>query len=118
MERRRDLRFEIQLRCRVQPIGGQHFIDGLTLNLSRSGALIRIVPDGHPGLVPQPGDALWAEVPLPAHRQFKQRCLACKAVAVRISEEKDGWVVALRFERVQFAVAQRARMPEDSLAVM
>jgi hypothetical protein len=118
MERRRDLRFEIQLRCRVQPIGGQHFIEGLTLNLSRSGALIRVKPDGHPAVLPQPGDALWAEVPLPAHRQFKQRCLACKAVAVRSSEEKDGWVVALRFERVQFGVAQRAQMPEDSLAVM
>ncbi len=102
----------------MQPIGGQHFIEGLTLNLSRSGALIRVMPDGHPTLVPQPGDALWAEVPLPAHRQFKQRCLSCKAVAVRAVEEKDGWVVALRFERVQFAVAQRARMPEDSLAVM
>ncbi len=118
MERRRDLRFEIQLRCRVQPIGGQHFIEGLTLNLSRSGALILVMPNGHSGLVPQPGDALWAEVPLPAHRQFKQRCLACKAVAVRTSEEKEGWVVALRFERVQFAVAQRAGLPEDSLAVM
>jgi len=102
----------------VQPIGGQHFIEGLTLNLSRSGALIRMVSNGHPALVPRPGDALWAEVPLPQHRQFKQRCLACKAVAVRISEEKEGWVVALRFERVQFAVAKPARMPEDSLAVM
>src|SRR5271165_3000151 len=64
MERRRDLRFEIQLRCRVQPIGGQHFIEGMTVNLSRSGALIRMIPNGHPALVPQPGDALWAEVPL------------------------------------------------------
>ena len=118
MERRRDARFEIQLKCRVQPIGGQHFIEGLTINLSRSGALIRMVPDGHPALVPQPGDALWAEVPLPAHRQFKQRCLACKAVAVRISEEKQGWVVALRFERVQFVTAHPVRVPEDSLVVM
>ncbi|MGD0302613.1 MAG: PilZ domain-containing protein [Bryobacteraceae bacterium] len=118
MERRRDLRFEIQLKCRVQPIGAQHFIDGLTINVSRSGALIRVVPNGHPALVPQPGDALWAEVPLPAHRQFKQRCLASKAVAVRISEEKEGWVVALRFERVQFVTAQPVRAPEDSLVLM
>jgi hypothetical protein len=118
MERRRDLRFEIQLKCRVQPIGGQHFIEAMTLNLSRSGALIRVISNGHPTLVPRPGDALWAEVPLPAHRQFKQRCLACKAVAVRTSEEKEGWVVALRFERVQFATAQPARSPEDTLAVM
>ncbi len=118
MERRRDLRFEIQVRCRVQPLGGQHFIEGMTVNLSRSGALIRVTPNGHPALVPQPGDALWAEVPLPANRQFKQRCLACKAVAVRASEEKEGWVVALRFERVQFATPQPARTPEDSLAVM
>jgi PilZ domain len=118
MERRRDPRFDIRLKCRVQPVGGQHFIEGLTLNLSRSGALIRMVPNGHPALVPRPGDALWAEVPLPAHRQFKQRCLASKAVAVRISEDKEGWVVALRFERVQFATAKPARSPEDSLAVM
>ena len=118
MERRRDLRFEIQLKCRVQPLGGQQFIDGMTLNLSRSGALIRVIPNGHPAVIPQPGDALWAEVPLPAHRQFKQRCLACKAVAVRTSEEKEGWVVAIRFERIQFATAQPAHMLEDSLAVM
>src|ERR1035438_5226200 len=118
MERRRDLRFEIQLTCRVQPLGSQHFIEGMTVNLSRSGALIRMIPNDNPALVPQPGDALWAEVPLPAHRQFKQRCLVCQAVAVRTSEEKEGWVVALRFERVQFATAQPVRTPEDSLAVM
>jgi hypothetical protein len=118
MERRRDPRFDIQLKCRVQPVGGQHFIEGLTLNLSRSGALFRVVLNGHPALVPKPGDALWAEVPLPAHRQFKQRCLASKAVAVRISEDKEGWVVALRFERMQFATTKPARSPEDSLAVM
>ena len=118
MERRRDLRFEIQRKCRVQVIGGQQVIEGVTLNLSRSGALIRVVQDGRPALVPRPGDALWAEVPLPVHQQFKQRCLSLRAVAVRTSEEKEGWVVALRFERVQFATAQPARAPEDSLAVM
>jgi|SRR5450631_1810047 hypothetical protein len=118
MERRRDLRFEIQLRCRVQPLGTQQVIDGMTINLSRSGALIRVLPNGHPTVLPQPGDAIWAEVPLPAHRHFKQRCLALKAVAVRTSEEQEGWVVALRFERIQFATAKRAPTAEDSLAVM
>jgi hypothetical protein len=117
MERRRDLRFEIQLKCRVQPLGGQHFIEGLTLNMSRSGALIRVLQNGHPRLV-QPGDALRAEVPLPENRRFKPRCLACKAVAVRASEEREGWVVAIRFESIQFATAQPARMLEDSLVVM
>lgn len=77
-----------------------------------------MIPNGHPALVPRPGDTLWAEVPLPAHRQFKQRCLASKAVAVRISEDQEGWVVALQFERVQFATAKPGRVPEDSLAVM
>ena len=90
----------------------------MTINLSRSGALIRVMQNGYSAKLPQPGDALWAEVPLPAHRQFKQRCLACKAVAVRTREEKGGWLVALRFERIQFANARPASAPEDSLAVM
>ncbi len=118
MERRRDLRFEIRLQCRVQPIGSQQVIDCMTINLSRSGALIRVMPNGYPAKLPQPGDILWAEVPLPAHRQFKQRCLASKAIAVRTSEEKGGWLVALRFERIQFVNAKPAPAPEDSLAVM
>ncbi len=117
MERRRDLRFEIHLRCRVQPAGGQ-FIDGMTINLSRSGALIRVVRDGHPLPVLQPGDVLWAEVQLPAHRSFKQRCLSSKAVAVRTSEEKEGWLVALQFERVHFATAKPEPAPISSVAVM
>src|SRR6266567_1334048 len=116
MERRHDLRFEIHLKCRVQPIGAQQVIDCMTINLSRSGALIRVTPNGHLAVLPQPGDVLWAEVPLPTHRHFKQRCLSCKAIAVRSSEEKEGWVVALRFERVQFATAKPAATPEDSLA--
>ena len=118
MERRRDSRFEIQLKCRVQPIGGHQVIDGMTINLSRSGALIRVVRDGHPTPLLQPGDALWAEVPLPAHRMFKQRCLACKAIAVRMTEEKDGLVVALRFEHVQFGTVKAAAAPASSMAVM
>src|SRR5258708_7627859 len=118
MERRRDLRFEIRLQCRVQPIGSQQVIDCMTINLSRSGALIRVTPDGYPAKLPQPGDVLWAEVPLPAHRQFKQRCLALKAIAVRTREENGGWLVALRFERIQFANAKTGSAPEASLAVM
>ena len=90
----------------------------MTINLSRSGALIRVTPAGYPAKLPQPGDILWAEVPLPAHRQFKRRCLAVKAIAVRTHEENGGWLVALRFERIQFANAKPASAPEDSLAVM
>src|SRR5579864_1772137 len=118
MERRRDLRFEIQVRCRVQPVGGDQVIDGMTINLSRSGALIRVMRDGHPLPDLRPGDTFWAEVPLPPHRLFKQRCLSCKAVAVRTSEEREGWLVALRFERVHFADAKPAAIPVNSLAVM
>ena len=117
MERRRDLRYEVQLRGRVQPLGGE-IIDCMTINLSRSGALIRIATNGHIPPVFQPGDVVWAEVPLPAHKMFKQRALACKAVAVRACEHKDGWMVALRFERVGFSTAKRPAATVDTLAVM
>lgn len=90
----------------------------MTINMSRSGALIRVVPNGYPTPLLQPGDVLWAEVPLPAHRMFKQRCLACKAVAVRMSAEEDALVVALRFEQVQFGVVKAAAATANSLAVM
>lgn len=92
------MRFEISLLCRLRPLDRSQSIEGITLNLSRSGALIRI--DG--GAVLQPGDQVLTEVPLPAHRLFKRRCLACKGVAVRTFEHNKGWLVAVQFDRLEF----------------
>ena len=74
----------------MQPIGGQHFIEGLTLNLSRSGALIRMVSNGSSHFSTKQGDALWGKSR--SRRTGSSNSVACprKAIAVRVSEEKEG----------------------------
>lgn len=102
MERRRDLRFEIRLTCRLQRLGETQNVEATTLNMSRSGALVFLARDHQGDALPQPGDAVLAEVPLPAHRLYEQRCFACKGTAVRVDEGEEGWVVAVQFDHIEF----------------
>jgi c-di-GMP-binding flagellar brake protein YcgR len=107
MERRRDLRFDISLKCRVRREGQTQAIEGTTLNLSRSGALIRI----NGGASLEAGDVVVTEVPLPPHRLFNQRCLACKGVAVRAFEQERGWLVAVQFDHLEFRPLENGAAP-------
>lgn len=108
MERRRDARFEIELKCRVQPVNGLRVAEGTTINMSRSGALIEISATCGPESVPQPGEALSAEVRLPSHLRFGPRCLSCKGVAVRAAKLGERYLVAVRFERMEVRMVRTA----------
>lgn len=103
MERRRGVRFEIQLSCRLRRSGTYEMLDATTLNLGRLGALV--VTGGSSYIdsrtLPETGDTVQLEVVLPAHRLFGQRCLACQAVTVRATTEEGRCFVALQFERVE-----------------
>jgi hypothetical protein len=78
----------------------------MTVNLSRSGALIRMSGNNGADPVLHQGDVLLAEVALPVHRQFRPRCLACKGVAVRMLEAGERQLlIAVRFEHVEFRTA-------------
>ncbi len=92
----------------------------MTVNLSRSGALIRIAPNDGPTSVPRKGDALLAEVPLPANRRFEPRCLSCQGVAVRVTQnEEDGcWLIAVKFQQIQFCAVTAQAKPLNVLAAM
>jgi PilZ domain len=108
MERRRDARFEVELKCRVQPGNGLRVAEGTTISMSRSGALIEISATCSPESVPQPGEALSTEVRLPLNIHFGPRCLSCKGVAVRTFKNGKGYVVAVCFKRIKFGAVAAA----------
>jgi hypothetical protein len=102
MERRRNLRFESQLECRLRRVGGLKSLEGTTINVSRSGALI-LIQTGQlrdSSAMPQPGDRLQVELLLPAHDGFGRRCLSCTAIAVRSNWKGSNGVVAVQFNQV------------------
>ena len=105
---RRDARFEIEVKCRVQPKDALQVAEGTTINMSRSGALIEISATCNPESVPRQGDVLSAEVRLPSNLYFGPRCLSCKGVAVRTAKNGKGYVVAVCFKRIKFGAVAAA----------
>ena len=103
MERRRGVRYEMQLSCRLKRHGSYDSVEATTLNLGRLGALVVTEMPSHFGatLRLRPGDTVQLEVTLPAHQNFGRRCLSCDAIAVRCGNQEQGCVVALQFERVE-----------------
>jgi hypothetical protein len=112
---RPDSRSEIELKCRVQPENGLQVVEGTTINMSRSGALIEISATCGP--VPQPGDVLSVEVRLPTNLHFGPRCLSCKGVAVRTAKIGKGYAVAVRFERIKFGAVAAAAVAAPTLVM-
>ena len=118
MERRRGVRFEIQLTCRLKRGGALEMVDATTLNLGRLGALVASNSNHYAASIPQPGDSVDLEVLLPVHRQFGQRCLACEAVAVRSTQDGERWLIALQFERVEIRKVPVQKAAATTMAVM
>src|SRR5260370_36613137 len=108
MQRRRKARFEIELACSVQTENGLQVAEGATINISRSGALIKIISATYgPESVPHPGNALSAEIRLPSTLYFGPRYLSCKGVAVRTDKLSEGYLMAVRFDRMGGGVVRR-----------
>jgi len=123
MERRRDPRFELGLKCMVQRRNSGQIAEGTTINIGRSGALIHLPISSRADSLPQLGDALltevqlpqdlhlwvdpdslWGEARSPADLAFGARCLNCDGVAIRTARNGNGYLVAVHFERIELGV--------------
>ena len=118
MERRRGVRFEIQLICRLKREGAHPPVEARTLNLGRLGALIEAGSSEYPASIPKAGDPVNLEVLLPVHSQFGQRCLACEAITVWATTEGERYLIALQFETVEIRKVAARAAADGSLAVM
>lgn len=118
MEVRNSRRFSIQLACRIRRGGIPEVIRGTTLDISYVGALIQMESDGDTALVPAPGEIVKLEVLLPANRIFGQRCLACEAVALRVTQREGVPALAVRFRQVEIRSTEEAVGRMASTAVM
>jgi len=102
MERRENRRFVSELRCMLRRNGEETGIEGTTINVSRSGALIRAARPAGRGSLPGPGEFVELELLLPSVQGQEQRCMACNAVALRTNLDNAGGIeVAVRFLRVE-----------------
>jgi hypothetical protein len=108
MERRHNARFEVELKCRLQPENGLQVTECTTINMSRSGALIQVSSARSPVSVPRPGDAVSAELQLPGHPQSSPRYLSGKGTAIRTAKLGNGYAVAVHFEQIKFGAALAA----------
>ena len=117
MDRRRDARFEVELKCKLRLGDGPHVAEGTTINMSRSGALIEISGRCNPEAIPRTGDILFAELQLPSNLKFGQRCLSVKGVAVRTEDVNLGVRVAVCFHKVRVNVPL-APVIEGSMAAV
>ena len=118
MERRRSVRYEIRLACRLR-MGNQHEgINGMTLNLGCTGALVA-VPDARSanGFL-GPGDPIKVAIFLPPNPVFGQRALDCEGKVVRLHAEDSTPVVAIQFEQVAFKKVEPGPKAAVSMAVM
>lgn len=102
MEKRANCRFGVRLSCRIRRDNSPEVVDGTTIDIGRSGALISLENSVYPGWLPQPGNALILEILLPVNRTFGPRCVLCEGMAVRTSYQAERRVLAVSFEQVEF----------------
>ncbi len=97
IERRSHLRVGVELRCYTT--GASPLLVGLTVNISRTGLLVRWqVGKGH-SQPPQVGDSLKLDLELPAS-SVGRKCIRCRGRVVRVS------VADRRLPLIAVAVAQ------------
>ena len=112
MENRRSLRFEVELACRLRWGHVREAVNGITQNISRSGALVRCWPGPNGRGMPRAGDSLEMHILLPHSNVFGQKALYCRTSVVRADRNLAGACeIALSFEGLRFGEAQpRARV--------
>lgn len=99
IERRGHPRLPLDLTCYLHSRGLKHWkITGRTVNISRSGVLIRLETTAVTQLPPPPGSHLCVDIELPTGR-----VLRCHGRLVRMTEcRSDGTVLAAAIERMEF----------------
>ena len=110
MENRRSLRFDVELACRLRWGPVREAVNGITQNISRSGALIWYWPSQNGSSMPHVGDSLEMHILLPHSNVFGQKALYCKTMVVRADRNLAGACeIALSFEQLRFEEAQKSR---------
>lgn len=107
-DRRHARRFALSFPCRLRsPFRDFPDLAAVTLNISRTGVLMRLLKPLPMGVGPEPGQLVEANIELgePADRG---RCLHCEGIVLRI-ERGESPVVAVRVRRMEFR--QRTSVP-------
>ena len=100
---RRGRRFSLALPCHVNSPDTRFVrVDGTTLNMSRTGVLVRFYHLGASEALPKVGEVAPLEIDLPTSPSFAPRFLQCMAEVVRVvAVESDHLAVAFELRRVR-----------------
>jgi hypothetical protein len=104
MERRRNARLEINLRCRLTSLrlGGQPF-EGVTENMSRGEVMVRLATEQGLQSLPLIGEPVIVEIDLPANHAFGRKCMQCQTTVLRVSSSETGGTnLTMRIHKMRF----------------
>jgi PilZ domain len=106
INRRKNPRIEIKLRCYVAAPATRVRSAMRTENMSRNGLLIAWKSEA--GAVPTPaiGQIVTVEIELPAHHGFSPKCIHCQGPATRVSNDPNATTVALHLNYMEFRSLQ------------
>lgn len=101
LERRASIRSEVGLECLIKPRGARisHAV-AHTVNLSRTGVLIRWPQAPASADQPSLGQHLVFDIFLPSAPEFGQRIIACQGRIVRVSKNGTDTFVAATIQRM------------------
>ncbi|MGQ9633109.1 MAG: PilZ domain-containing protein [Bryobacteraceae bacterium] len=103
MERRRNVRIQLTLQCRITACRGGQRWTGVTENMSRGDLLVSLGTDQLRGPAPSAGDPLLVEIELPANHAFGRKCMQCQTTVARLSNGPGGRLhLALRIHKMRF----------------
>jgi hypothetical protein len=101
LERRRGLRFNLRLSCRVFPVSTEGIeFPGTVINISRSGILVGL-DSAQIATLLKPQSLVRVAVDLPRHPAFSPRFFECTATVVRIVAAEAQTQVALEIGRIR-----------------
>jgi hypothetical protein len=117
MEKRANVRMELNSFCRVAPPGNRRKGGWKRIeNISGAGMLVEWCRDGQTHS-PRVGETFQVEIDLPAHPVFGQRALQFRAKVIRVSRgEDDRILAALETQNCRFQPKSRSKLPEASTA--
>jgi len=110
MDNRSTPRLDLALECALGPTDGDGSgISGTTINISRTGALVRCLH--WEGELPLAGDVLDIKLALAANGVGHRRCIRGQASVVRTSLDEGGApLLALKFGKIEFGIWQEERL--------
>jgi hypothetical protein len=102
INRRESPRIEIKLRCHVTSPALWIRSALYTENISRSGLLVAWRGEGSALPLPSTGQIITIEIELPVNHGFGQKCIHCQGTVIRILQDAENPLVALRVNYMDF----------------